>query len=83
MQFAKTLVQQQIVDYRARAGAGAGAVAAILTSWSRSRAKMERLLNTDVNWPVTRYTYKKGKKGKENLQIYKYLIIINNPEYLP
>ena len=36
--------QQQIVDYRDRAGAGAGA--AILTSWSRSRAKMERLHNT-------------------------------------
>ena len=36
--------QQKIVDYRARVGAGAGA--AILTSWSRSRAKMERLHNT-------------------------------------
>ena len=29
------------MDYRARAGA------AILTSWSRSRAKVERLHNTD------------------------------------
>ena len=33
-------VQQQIVDYRARAGA------AILTSWSRRLAKMEPLFNT-------------------------------------
>ena len=38
--------QQQIVDYRGRAGAGTGAGAAILTSWSRSRTKMERLHNT-------------------------------------
>ena len=37
-------VQQQILDYRARAKAGAGA--AILTSSSRSRVKMERLHNT-------------------------------------
>ena len=40
------------MDYRARAraragaGAGAGAGADILTSWSRSRDKMERLHNT-------------------------------------
>ena len=41
----KTFFQQQIVDYRARAGAGA----TILTSWSRSLAKMERLHNTDYD----------------------------------
>ena len=50
MKFVKTFFHQQIVDYRARAragaGAGAGAGAAILTSWSQSRAKMERLHNT-------------------------------------
>ena len=38
------------MDYRDRAGvgagAGAGAGATILTSWSRSRAIMERLQNT-------------------------------------
>ena len=46
--FKNFFFQPQIVDYRARAGAGAeaGAGAAILTSWSRSRAKMEQLHNT-------------------------------------
>ena len=38
--FQKKIFQQQIVEYRAGAGA------ANLTSWSRSRAKIERLHNT-------------------------------------
>ena len=40
--FQNFFFHEQIVDYRARAGAGAS----IFTSWSRSRAKMERLDNT-------------------------------------
>ena len=45
------------MDYRARAGAGAeaGAGAAILTSWSRSRAKMERLHNTAMPEPTQKW----------------------------
>ena len=41
------------MDFRARAGAGAGAGAIILTSWSRTRAKMELLHNTADLWGGT------------------------------
>ena len=47
MKFFSTFFQQQILDNRARAWAGAG----ILTSWIRSRAKMERLHNTGYGAP--------------------------------
>ena len=40
MKIFRTFLQQKTVDYRAGAGA------AMLTSWSRSRAYMERLHNT-------------------------------------
>ena len=48
MKFSHKKFPLQIVDYMTGAGAGAGAGAAILTSLSQSRAKMERLHNTDA-----------------------------------